>query len=204
MTPFVPLSTAQYRQSLLDQVQAVFGGVEQLEEAAPMEDAPFSVTEEYQLGDLSEVKEDRVVLPVQSGVKFRVQKASQRISKDGSIKSVTVELRLVDGIPIPGSEELRYKNKPMFVDMPYWTTRTTPRYAGKNQSYLVPLKQFFGALGYDAKSPPLLGDGFYSEILGRELLGDITVREIRLKNPISGEYEGTGEYRNDIRRFQAA
>src|SRR3990167_1298065 len=138
MRPFVPLSTVAYQQSLLERIQAAFGAVEQQE--GRMDEAPFSVTEEYQLGDLTEVKEDRVVLPVQSGVKFRVQKASQRTSKDGSIKSVTVQLNLVEGI-LMHDGQVRYQNKPMFVDMPYWADpaiRTAPRYSGKNQAYLMP------------------------------------------------------------------
>lgn len=214
MTPFVPISIAEYKQSLLERIQAAFPGTAVIGEGAPMEDAPFSVTEEYALGDLSEVKDDVQVLPVSSNVLFRVNKGSTRVSRDGSIKSLSLDLRLVEGINMPqrdgqgnltGVIEKRYINKPMFVDLPYWVDtaiRTKERYTGKNQSFKVPLKQFLMALGYPINPAPSISDGFFSEIVGRELRADITHREIQVKSPISGVYEGTGDYRNEVRRFR--
>lgn len=181
-----------------------------------LEEVGFGVTEEFELGDLTEVKEDRIVLPVTSGVLFRIQKATSRTSKDGSIKSVSAEMRLVEGIDVPvkdaqgnftGSVEKKYQNKPMFVDLQYWVDtaiRDSQRYTSKNKPYLVPLKQFLAALGYDLTSPPKLNDEFYAAIAGRELRGDIQLREVRLKNPVSQEWEGTGEYVNEIKKFRVS
>ena len=69
-------------------------------------------------------------------------------------------------------------------------------------AFLVPLKQFLGALGYDVKQPPKLGDEFYSAVLGRELRADIKLKEIRVKNP-AGIWVGTDEYKNELSGFRS-
>ena len=205
-------SLIAHRKRVLEDIAAVFG----TQEGSMDNEAGFQVTEEFDLGGYSwgEVKEDTIVLPVNSNVLFRVQNASQRTSKDGSIKSVTAELRLVEGVQVPkkdaagqltGESEIKYVNKPMFVDLNYWvdtTVRNSPRYTSPNKSYLMPLKQFLGALGYDPQGTKL-NDDFYAAIKGREIRADITVREVRIKNPVTGEWQGTGEHRNEIRKFRA-
>lgn len=189
-------------------VQSVFGGVVVVEEDGM--GTPFDVTEEYSLGDLSAVKEDRLNVPAASGVLLRVQAASARVSKDGSIKSVTVQVNLVEGIdvadPASGTVTKKYANKAMFADLPYWadtTIRTTPKYAGANKAFLVPLKQFLAALGYDLTNPPKLNDTFYGEVVGRELRADIRLSQVRAKNPVTQQWEPVlGEFRNEIRNFR--
>lgn len=174
-------------------------------------DAPFDVTEEYTLGDLSAVKEDKVNVPAASGVLLRINAASTRASKDGSIKNLAVQVNLVEGIdvadPSTGTVTKKYANKAMFVDLPYWADtaiRTTPKYAGANKAYLVPLKQFLSALGYDLTAPPKIGDALLGEVLGREVRADIRLSTVRVKNPVTQAWEDVkGEYRNEIRGFRA-
>lgn len=171
-----------------------------------MEEAPFAVTEEYQLGNLTEVKEDRVVLPVQSAARFRIQNAAARTSKDGSIKSISLELRLVDGIDVGG--ETKYQNKPMFVDVIYWVdtnVRSSKWWTSPNKPYLLPLKQLLTALEYPLDAPPKLNDQFYSEIKGREVRADITVDPVQVKDPVTMKYvDVPGEFTNKIKKFTAA
>ena len=199
----------------LQRLEHLFGqveGVTAMQEGNGMEDAPFTVHEDYEVGDVSEVKEDRQTVPAASAVLVRVAAASVRPSKDGSIKSVAVQFNLVEGVDVAdlsnGTVVKRYAGKPMFVDMPFWVDvaiRTAPRYTGKNRAYLVPLKQFWAALGYDLKSPPKIGDAWLTEIIGRELRTDIRLEPVRMKNPVTGQYENVaGEFQNRLRNFAVA
>lgn len=180
------------------------------QEEGVMDDTPFEVVEEYQLPSLTEVKEDRVVVPAADSVLMTVTNANMRTSKDGSIKSVALQLRLNEGIPVPSENgiETRYQGKIMFADLPFWADtaiRTGTRYTGKNQSYLNPLKLLLLALGYDIANPPKISDTFLNDIKGRELRANIGLREIRTQDPPgSGKYVGTGEYVNELRNFKPA
>ena len=87
-----------------------------------MEDVPFEVTEAVDIGDLSDLKEDRAIVPPTANVLFRISKASMRKSLVDNqqpeseenpcvLKSLSLEVRLEEGI----DEEGKYKNKPLFL-----------------------------------------------------------------------------------------
>lgn len=202
--------------AIVGSVYGVFGleGVEEIL-MANEETVGFDVADEVELGDLSGVKEEQVLVPAATNVLFRVAKASSRTSQDGSLRSVSLELRLVDGVELPvlkngqptGETEVKYKNKPMFTDVAYWvdtTKRTGALYTGANRGYLNPLKQFLTALGYDITQPPKINDIFFSELKGRELQADITMEARRALDASTGEWVDTGEKQNRIRRFKPA
>ena len=215
--PFVPISTAAYQQSLLERIQAAFPGAVEVEEGSTMfEEVPFSVTEEYSLGDLSEVKEDRVVLPVSSRVKLGIRQASSRTNKDGSITSLNVQVALLEGVEVPekdmqggftGQLVRKYQGKTDFLELTYkvdTTIRNSAWWTSKNRPWLLPLRQFLMALGYPINPAPPISDDLCSALKGREILADIINEEITQKNPITGKREGTGEYRHRFKRFQSA
>ena len=180
------------------------------------EQVPFEVGEQFALGDLSEVKEDRTVLPVSSNVLLRISRASSRLNAKSGITSLNLQVNLVEGVDVPEKDQVgnltgnltkKYANKVEFVELPYKVDpalRTEPRWVSKNRPYLIPLKQFVLALGYDLKNAPTIGDAFCQELTGREFRADIIHREVRRKNPVSGEYEGTGEYRHQFQGFRVA
>ena len=202
--------------SWVREIESVFGTVEvaaaEKENMGEngMEDVPFNVHEDYEVGDVSEVKEDRQNVPAASGVLMRVAAASVRSSPDGSITSVAVQVNLVEGVdvsdPANGTVVKRYAGKPLFADLPFrvdTAIRTSSRYTSKHRPYLVPLKQFWAALGYDLTAPPKIGDNWLMEIIGRELRADIRLRAVRIKNPVTQQYEDVaGEFRNEVRGFK--
>lgn len=171
----------------------------------------FDVTEPVDVQDLAEVKEERSLTPPAKGVKVRVSKASIQPTKDKDIKSLKVELRIVDGIPMPDKEsgeiEMRYQNKPLFtgiMDLVIWADTTVKGRETKpwwqKKQHLVGLKQFCQALEI-----PLSGlqvnDEFLANLLGKELLIDIAHEEETVVNE-QGEREKTGTYRERLRNWK--
>jgi hypothetical protein len=175
-------------------------------------EAPFDVVEEYELGDLTTVKEDRINVPTSSNVLLTVRQATSRALPDNSIKFVALQLAIEEGVPVPnpdtGEVNMKFQGKVLFQDLPYWVDtviRTSPRFTGENRSYLNPLKMFLKAMGYDIASPPKINDTFFGELQGRQLRANITLREIRLEDPKgSGNWKGTGDFRNEVKGFKPA
>lgn len=176
-----------------------------------MED--FQVTEPIVIGDLSEVKEQKSVMPPASNVRVAIRKASIKGNgKDGNsdtVKWLNLELRITEGIPVTledGSLEMKYKNKPLFtgmMDLPFWadlTVKTSKWWQTKQ--YLINFKKFCVALDIDLKSVTV-DDMFLEVLLDRELLIDVRHEENRSKNE-SGEYVGDGTYREKIANFKKA
>jgi len=151
--------------------------------------APFNVNEEDQVEDLTDVKEDRGVVPASSQVMLKLNKVSKRVlakrakedvSPDNPAvaKFVSLEVRIVEGFLVQG--EMKYRNKPLFQDVQYWANaeeKTSDWY--KRKQHLVQFKHFLVALGYDPSNPPAVGDKFLTEILERLVLGDIKQRPIQ-------------------------
>ena len=175
----------------------------------------FEVMESVELGDLTGVKEDKVVLPVSSGVKLRVQKVSSRLNQKSGITSLNVQVQLPDGVEVPekdaagsftGAMTKKFVNKVDFIELPYkvdTTIRTEERWTKPSRPYLVPLKQFLAATGYDLKAPPAINDELMASLVGREVRANIKQREIRMKQA-DGSYKGTGEFKHEFGAFSAA
>lgn len=163
------------------------------------EQVGFDVVDEVQVGDLSGVQAE--ILPVAPNVKVRISKASIKTSKDKALKSLNLQLNIVDGIMI--GDELKYVNKPIFtgfMDLCVWadpTVKTSQWY--KSQQHLLGLKQLCLALEIDVKSVKI-NDEWLASLIGRELLINIVHEEETAMNA-DGERIKTGTFREKIGKF---
>lgn len=180
------------------------------------ENVPFEVTEQIEVGDLSDVKEQRQLTPVASKVKVRIAKASVQETKDKDIKSLKLELRIVDGIEAPvrdelgnptGETKMAYQNKPLFtgiMDLVVWADVSVKGRSEKNwwktKQYLVGFKGFLIAVGSDLKSVKV-NDEFLSALIGAEVLVDIQHEEETAKDE-HGETVKLGTYRERLKNFR--
>lgn len=184
-------------------------------EGAVMEDAPFAVTDEVQVGDLSQVKEDESI-PAAKGVTFRISKASRRdqredgkkeAPKDDSNPVVRKKLVLDAVITELGTDGSgKYARKHFFPEVLIWADlthqyNTGDKFQSETKGYLNDFKRLLEALGYDIKQPPAVNDSFLSELASREFMADLTREEIRAKQE-DGTWEGTGNYKNVVRRIR--
>lgn len=137
---------------------------------------PFQTDEEVVVGDLSKLSSD--LLPVAQNVLGEIRKASRDVRKDGATKGLKLELRIVDGIPLPdadGNLQYKYRGKVVFPrssDLLYFadTTKLTKDYY--KGDHLKGLKFFLQALGLDVKDVRI-NDEFLSSLIGRKLLFSI-------------------------------
>lgn len=169
----------------------------------------FEVTQEVMVGDLTAVQQ--AITPVAQNVKVRVVKASVDTSKDKALKSLKVELKVVDGIPVlnqdTGELELKYLNKslfPGFMELCVWAdsgVKNSQWY--KNQQHLLGFKQFCQSLDIDLKSVKI-NDEFLISLIGRELLISIRHEEETAVNPETGKREKTGTLKERIGQFKKA
>jgi len=178
-----------------------------------MEEVPFEVTPETVVEDMSDVKEQRSIVPASSNVKVRVSKAASMSSKDKDIKSLKLELRIADGIEVTDKEtgevKLAYVNKPLFtgiMDLVYWGDTSVKGRAEKNwwknKQHLVGFKKFCLALDLDVKEIKV-NDEFYAELIGKELLVDIQHEEETAPDA-SGDRVKLGTFRERLRNFKKA
>lgn len=128
--------------------------------------------------NLSSVQPD--ILPVCQGVLGRIKKASIKPSADRSLKSLKLELTIVDGIPLTnpetGDTEVKYIGKavfPGFNDLLIWAdpVKKTGRWFASKQ-HLLPFKQFCTAMGFDLKSVKV-DNTFCQELIGRTVLFNV-------------------------------
>jgi hypothetical protein len=176
-----------------------------------MDDTPFDVVDEIDMGDLSDVKGQDVIDPA-ANVKFTIMKASVRTvnldpkSKNTTddnpavLKNLALEVAITEGI----NEEGKYRNKRFFPEIPVWANpdhKTKDWY--KSRKYLFPVKQLIKALGYDEKNAPKINDAFCSDLIGKEFLADIKQTEIQVRQP-DDKYVGTGDYKNEVKNFKKA
>lgn len=168
-----------------------------------MSDTPFDVVDEVEIGDLSTVKEDQQLLPPTNNALLSIKQASNRVSQDGGLRKISLQLKLVEGI----GEDRKYAGKVLFADVTYWadtTKYTAEKYTGKNRAYLNELKLLLSALGYDIATPPKINDEFFGSITGRTLRANITVRDKRALDKSTGTWEATGEQQNVVSKFKPA
>lgn len=181
------------------------------------EAVPFEVNEETLVGDLSDVKEIRQIVPIAQGVKFRIANAKVITDqKRGSVelptlKSLGLELRIVDGIPVqdPDSNEveMKYKNKPLFtglMDLCFWAdpeVKTSQWY--KNRQHLVGFKKFLQALGFELAGVRV-NDAFLSMLKDLEIAADIRHREETAWDETKGEYIAIGTYKEQLVNWRKA
>ena len=144
------------------------------------EQVPFEVMQEVDVVDLTDVKQDRDLFPVCSGLKVRIHKASSQANKDKDIFSLKLDVRPVDGIEVTdeqsGETTQKYVNKPIFtsiMDLVYSADLSIKGRESnkwwKNNQHLVEFKNFCSALDIPLKGIKV-NDAFFSDLLGRELL----------------------------------
>ena len=173
------------------------------------DDVPFDVIDEVVVGDLSEVKEQRNVIPPTQNLKVRVNKAGVQENKNKDIKSLKLDLRIVDGIEVldkeSGVTEIKYVNKPLFtnlMDVCFWADPATKNSNWFNtKQHLIGLKKFCAAVDVDVKEVKI-NDEFLKGLIGRELLVDVVHEEEETLDSTTGEYKGTGTFRERIKNFK--
>lgn len=174
-----------------------------------MNETGFDVTEEIVVGDLTAVQQ--AITPMAQNVRVKIAKASVDTSKDKALKSLKVELKVIEGIPVlnqeTGETELKFQNKslfPGFMELCIWadgTVKNSQWY--KNQQHLLGFKQFCQALGLDIKAVKV-NDEFLTGLIGRELLVSIRHENETAVNAETGKREATGTMRERIGQFKKA
>jgi len=172
-------------------------------------DEMFDVIEEVVVGDLSAVQQ--AIVPMAQNVRVRIAKATVEKSKDGALKTLKTEMKVVEGIPVlnadTGETELKFQNKslfPGFMDLCIWADPAVKNSTWyKNQQHLLSLKQFCKALEIDVKSVKI-NDEFCSSLVGRELLVSIRHEAETSVNPETGKREATGQMQERIGNFKKA
>lgn len=167
----------------------------------------FEVTDAYDVQDLTDVKQDKNLLPVTNGLKVRIAKASKQENKDKDIYSLKLELRIVDGIP-NADGVAQYVNKPMFtgiMDLVYGAktdikARDTNKW-WKNKQHLVEFKNFCKALDISL-SGIVINDEFFSNLIGKEVLVNVTHEAQTMADPQTGEKVKTGEFREKLKGWK--
>lgn len=178
------------------------------------DDVPFQVGQEEVVGDLTEVKELRSIMPVCQNLKVRINAASAVMNKDKDIKALKLELRVVDGLevtnPTTGETSLQYINKPLFtgiMDLVYWADLSVKGRAEKkwwaNKQHLVGLKKFLTAVDIPLTDFKV-NDALFEVLIGKELLIDIKHEEDTQLDPQTGERVKLGTYRERINAFKKA
>ena len=189
-----------------------------------MENEGFQVTEEIDVQDLSDVKEQQMLTPVSKGLKVRISKASlatnakAETGKQADIKALKLELRIVDGIPVldkeSGETVMKYVNKPLFtgiMDLIVWADLEITNDKGvvrkngdwwKNKQHLVGIRNFCQALELPL-SALKVNDSFFSELIGKELLVDIVHEKETVIGP-DGKRQPTGTLREKLKNWKKA
>ena len=169
----------------------------------------FEVTEEVVVGDLTAVQQ--AITPTAQNIRVKIAKASVDVSKDKDLKTLKLELRVVEGIPVLNSQtgemELKFQNKPLFpgfMELCIWANSVTKNSQWyKNQQHLLGFKQFCQALSIDLKDVKI-NDEFLASLVGRELLVSIRHEEETAVNSETGKREKTGSLRERIGQFKKA
>ena len=171
------------------------------------DNVPFDVVDEVQVGDLTEVRQE--MLPITQNLKVRIDGASVKTSESKDLKSLALELAIVDGIEVDG--EVKFINKKVFtgfMDLCVWAnpeTKNSNWY--KTKQYLLGFKQLCQALELDITNVKV-NDEFCTSLLGRELLINIVHEEETVADPNELDAKGkpkrkkTGTLRERVKAFK--
>ena len=131
----------------------------------------FSVVEEVEIGDLTNVKEEKQLVPAAKKVKLRIKKAESQASKDNAYRWVNLQLQIVDGIDSEGA----YKGKVVFGKVCYYADMA--KYGEKDffkkKQHLIQLRYLLEALGLDLATVKI-NDAFMQGVTNQIVLADIT------------------------------
>lgn len=163
----------------------------------------FDVTDEINVGDLSEIKEDRQLVPVTKALKVRISKASVMENKDKDLKGLKLEIRIVDGIQ-DANGVAKFVNKPLFtgiMDLCFYAdpeTRNSTWF--QNKQHMIEFKKFCTAIGVDIKDVRI-NDAFLSDLIGKEVLVDIQHEEDTAPDE-TGTRQKLGTFRERLRNWK--
>lgn len=172
------------------------------------EAVPFDVVNEIEVGDLTEVRQE--MLPIAQNVKVRIDKAAVKTSENKDLKSLSLELAIVDGILV--GDEMKFMNKKVFtgfMDLCVWASPLKDSNWYKTKQHLLGFKQFCQALEIDLTNVKI-NDEFCASLLGRELLINIIHEEETVLDANDLDLNGkpkrkkTGSLRERIKSFKKA
>lgn len=175
----------------------------------------FAVNDPIEVGDLSTQTAEDVLEPARR-VPFTVKKAAIRTqlednkhveSEDNRWKVKRLALQLAIGAEgVDGNG--KYANKRLFPELAltFNTSDFPEQYSTEyyQKRARADTKAFFLAMGFDVKSLPPITDEFIADLVERDVIGDITRKEVRQLNTETNEWEGTGEYKNLITNYRSA
>lgn len=169
-------------------------------------DEGFQVTDEVQVGDLSE--QQGGVMEAAQRVPFTIRKATVRTQEDKDTKIWTVKRLAIEAAigPTGVDGEGKYANKVLFPE--FVLTMNTSDFPEKFSSSWwqkearFPLKQFLRALNRDI-TQVRVNDDFLLSLQNEEFVADIKRVEIRTKGD-DGKYHGTGDFKNELANYRPA
>lgn len=161
----------------------------------------FEVMAETDLGDLTDIKEQRVFIPPTSNVLFNIRKVTNYekvVDNKVVMKQLNISLALENGIAA-GEDTEKYKGAVIFTRLTYWVDRDvyTKDYF-KNNQHLVPVKKLLLALGYDI-SQVKINDELLLNMSGKLVMG--TIKQ-RTSNWTSKSGEEINEVVNEVVNFK--
>src|SRR3990167_8966891 len=165
-----------------------------------MDNVPFNVMDNYDVADLTDVKQEQTLLPVTKGLKVRIAKATTQMNKAKDIYSLKLELRIVDGIANPETSMMQYVNKPLFtgiMDLVFGANNSATRdkegkHWWKSNQHLVEFKNFCKALDITL-SGIKVNDEFIANLIGKEVLVDVVHEAQTSVDQSTGDKVKTGE-----------
>lgn len=178
-----------------------------------MNDEGFQVTDQIEVPDLADVKEQRSLVPAAKDVRFRVVSGAVMASKDKSIKGLNLRLSIVEGIDVlnkdTGEMESKFAGREMttgLMTLVVWADKTVGLRPSsdwwKNDQHLVGFKQFCMAMGI-----PLAGikvnDTFIGDLVSREVIATITHEEGSVKDE-TGAKQRTGVFQEKLKFWKRA
>jgi len=178
-----------------------------------LERAGFNVMDEVEIGDLSDVREEKGVLPPAKAVKLAIRKATNQQNDKGTFRQLNMSMELVDGIEVSG--EVKFKGKVIWARIPYYADSIAYNsdYFKKKQ-HLVEFKKLALALGKDITAIKV-NDDFLAELTGKVITADIwqktekyVIRSgkritVNKKSPANEGEEVYSEPVNEVSNFKA-
>lgn len=163
-----------------------------------LEKEGFTVVDETEIQDLTDVKEEKQLVPPAKNVLFEIRKASAGENDSKTWKWVALDLKIVTGIDAEGA----YAGKHMFQNICYYADPTsyTSSYFQKQQ-HLVQLKALASALGLPLKGLKI-NDTVLADMVGKQVVADIVQTADTVKNADTGKREKTGDMSNEVRNFK--
>lgn len=159
----------------------------------------YGGVEEVDIGDLSQVREERQVIPATRRVRVKIIKTENRFNADNTYRWINLSLRLMRGIEVENENETitKFKGAVVFGRVCYYADPIS--YDDdffKKKQHLVQLKYLINATGLTTTKI----DGHFIELLieSPEILVDITVR--KRKAVIEGEELEITE--NEVRNYK--